>query len=92
MQLEDSRVAIATLASSRYVGPIKEKVEEWQRQFDIMHETLVGTNIIVRITPALEFMSVSCTKRTTYQSMFSYDLFYGLLHLHFFGVKWNLIF
>ena len=41
MQIEDSRVAIATIASSRYVGPIQEKVAEWQRRFDIMHETLV---------------------------------------------------
>ena len=43
LQLEDSRVAIATIASSRYVGPIKNKVLEWQRQLDIMHDTLVSS-------------------------------------------------
>ena len=41
VQLDDSRVSVATIASSRYVGPIKEKVEDWQRQLKLMNDTLV---------------------------------------------------
>ena len=41
VQLDDSRVSISTIASSRYVGPIKEKVEDWQRQLKLMNDTLV---------------------------------------------------
>jgi dynein heavy chain len=40
VQLDDSRVAVATIASSRYVGPIREKVEEWQKNLNLMNETL----------------------------------------------------
>lgn len=40
VQLDDSRVAIATIASSRYVGPIHERVEDWQKQLNLMNETL----------------------------------------------------
>ncbi|CAK8691447.1 unnamed protein product [Clavelina lepadiformis] len=40
VQLDDSRVSIATIASSRYVGPIKEKVEDWQKQLNLMNDTL----------------------------------------------------
>ena len=40
VQLDDSRVAIATIASSRYVGPIQERVEDWQKQLNLMNETL----------------------------------------------------
>ena len=39
-QLDDGRVMIATIASSRYVGPIKPKVEDWQRNLNLMSDTL----------------------------------------------------
>ena len=40
VQLDDSRVAMATIASSRYVGPIKERVEEWTKNLNLMNECL----------------------------------------------------
>lgn len=40
VQLDDSRVAIATIASSRYVGPIKDRVDDWSRQLNLMNETM----------------------------------------------------
>ena len=39
-QLDDGRVAISTIASSRYVGPIKGKVDDWQKQLNLMADTL----------------------------------------------------
>ncbi|XP_066516038.1 dynein axonemal heavy chain 6 isoform X2 [Hoplias malabaricus] len=38
--LEDSSINMATLASSRYVGPIKTRVDEWQRQLSLFSQTL----------------------------------------------------
>ena len=38
--LDDSQVNIATIAGSRHVGPIKMRVEEWQRQLNLFAETL----------------------------------------------------
>ena len=40
--LDDSRITVSTIASSRYVAPIKEKVEEWHRHLNLMNETLVS--------------------------------------------------
>lgn len=39
--LDDSNINIATIASSRHVGPIKSRVDEWQRQLDLFGKTLV---------------------------------------------------
>ena len=39
---DDSNINIATLISSRHVGPIKSRVEEWQRQLDLFGKTLVS--------------------------------------------------
>lgn len=39
--LDDSQVNVATIASSRHVGPIKPKVEEWVRQLQLFSQTLV---------------------------------------------------
>lgn len=38
--LDDSQVNIATIAGSRHVGPIKVRVEDWQRQLNLFAETL----------------------------------------------------
>lgn len=40
--LDDSNINIATIASSRHVGPIKPRVDEWQRQLDLFGKTLVS--------------------------------------------------
>ena len=39
--LDDSNINVATIASSRHVGPIKNKVEDWQKQLDLFGKTLV---------------------------------------------------
>jgi hypothetical protein len=41
--LEDSMVNIATIAGSKYVGPIREEVEKWQQDlltFQVLHFVL----------------------------------------------------
>ena len=38
--LDDSNINVATIASSRHVGPIKNKVEDWQKQLDLFGKTL----------------------------------------------------
>ncbi|KAG5457288.1 MAG: dynein heavy chain, N-terminal region 2-domain-containing protein, partial [Olpidium bornovanus] len=39
-QLEDSQVTIATLRSSRFLGPIKSDVERWDKQLNLFADTL----------------------------------------------------
>ncbi|XP_018593809.2 dynein heavy chain 6, axonemal [Scleropages formosus] len=38
--LDDSMVNVATVSSSRYVGPVKARVAEWQRQLSLFSQTL----------------------------------------------------
>nr|XP_055061459.1 dynein axonemal heavy chain 6 isoform X1 [Misgurnus anguillicaudatus] len=38
--LDDSIVNVATVASSRYAGPIKARVDKWQRQLSLFSQTL----------------------------------------------------
>ncbi|XP_074141707.1 dynein axonemal heavy chain 6 isoform X2 [Sminthopsis crassicaudata] len=38
--LDDSIINVATIASSRYVGPLKPRVDEWQRQLALFNQTL----------------------------------------------------
>ncbi|XP_078448652.1 dynein axonemal heavy chain 6 [Lampetra planeri] len=38
--LDDSIINISTITSSRYVGPIKSRVDEWQRQLLLFNQTL----------------------------------------------------
>ncbi|XP_069092738.1 dynein axonemal heavy chain 6 isoform X2 [Pleurodeles waltl] len=38
--LDDSTINISTIASSRYVGPIKARVDEWQKQLSLFSQTL----------------------------------------------------
>ncbi|KAK6493365.1 dynein heavy chain 6 [Huso huso] len=40
VNLDDSTINVATVASSRYVGPIKLRVDEWQRQLALFSQTL----------------------------------------------------
>lgn len=40
--LDDSNINIATIASSRHVGPIKPRVEDWSKQLDLFGKTLVS--------------------------------------------------
>lgn len=39
-QLEDSQVIISTIKGSRYIGPIRNEVEEWDRQLSLFADTL----------------------------------------------------
>ena len=38
--LDDSNINISTIASSRHVGPIKPKVDEWQKNLELFGKTL----------------------------------------------------
>ncbi|EGD81584.1 dynein heavy chain 6 [Salpingoeca rosetta] len=40
MLLDDSQVNIATIAGSRHVEPIRQRVEDWQRQLNLFSETV----------------------------------------------------
>ena len=40
--LDDSNINISTIASSRHVGPIKSRVDDWVKQLDLFGKTLVG--------------------------------------------------
>eukprot|EP00930_Biecheleria_cincta_P042962 TRINITY_DN29559_c0_g2_i1.p1 TRINITY_DN29559_c0_g2~~TRINITY_DN29559_c0_g2_i1.p1 ORF type:complete len:4097 (+),score=999.81 TRINITY_DN29559_c0_g2_i1:1152-12293(+) len=40
VELEDSLVNISTIAGSRFVGPIREEVEQWQKDLMLFQETL----------------------------------------------------
>lgn len=41
--LDDSQVNVSTIAGSRHVGPIKPRVEEWDKQLKLFSETLVSS-------------------------------------------------
>lgn len=40
--LDDSTINIATIASSRYIGPLKTRVDDWQKQLALFNQTLVS--------------------------------------------------
>ena len=40
--LDDSNINIATIASSRHVGPIKPRVDDWMKQLELFGKTLVS--------------------------------------------------
>ena len=53
--LDDSNINISTIASSRHVGPIKGRVDEWVKQLDLFGKTLVGVptdNMMLGIPPS----------------------------------------
>lgn len=39
--LDESNININTIGSSRHVGPIKPRVDDWIRQLDLFSQTLV---------------------------------------------------
>nr|KAI8735296.1 dynein heavy chain 6; axonemal-like [Biomphalaria glabrata] len=39
-QLEESQVTVGTIRGSRYIGPIKAEVEEWERKLQVFSRTL----------------------------------------------------
>ncbi|XP_059157269.1 dynein axonemal heavy chain 6-like [Physella acuta] len=39
-QLEESQVTVGTIRGSRYIGPIKAQVEEWERKLQVFSRTL----------------------------------------------------
>ena len=39
--LDDSNINVATIASSRHVGPIKSRVDDWGKQLELFNKTLV---------------------------------------------------
>lgn len=41
--LDESNININTIASSRHVGPIKPRVDEWIKNLDLFSRTLVST-------------------------------------------------
>ena len=41
--LDDSQVNVTTISSSRYVGPIAPRVEDWVRNLALFSETLVSS-------------------------------------------------
>lgn len=43
--LDESNINIQTIAASRYVGPIKPRVEDWAKQLDLFTATLVKKKI-----------------------------------------------
>lgn len=50
--LDDSQVNVSTIAGSRHVGPIKPRVEDWDKQLKLFSETLVSSlysSIIYRL-------------------------------------------
>ena len=40
--LDDSNINVGTIASSRHVGPIKPKVDDWTKQLDLFGKSLVS--------------------------------------------------
>lgn len=56
--LDESNINITTIASSRHVGPIKSRVEEWQKNLDLFTRTLVKPSLtIVRCTRTFVYIS-----------------------------------
>lgn len=51
VMLDDSNINIATIASSRHVGPIKSRVDDWVKQLDLFGKTLVRSNAYIIIKP-----------------------------------------
>ncbi len=44
--LDDSNINIATIASSRHVGPIKSRVDDWVKQLDLFGKNLVSVWLV----------------------------------------------
>jgi len=46
VNLDESNINIQTIASSRHVGPIKPRVDEWVKQLELFGKTLVSSTEI----------------------------------------------
>ncbi|UYV81319.1 DNAH6 [Cordylochernes scorpioides] len=46
--LDESLVNIFTIASSRYVGPFQERVDQWKKQLDLFSKTLVSLTYLLQ--------------------------------------------
>ena len=42
VNLDESNINVQTIASSRHVGPIKPRVDEWVQTLEVFHKTLVS--------------------------------------------------
>lgn len=49
--LDESNININTIASSRHVGPIKQRVDEWTKNLDLFSRTLVNQFIYTKELP-----------------------------------------
>ena len=58
--LDDSNINIQTIASSRHVGPIKPRVEEWLKNLDLFGKTLVRGFFMFCQTFVEHFASCMC--------------------------------
>lgn len=47
--LDDSNINITTIASSRHVGPIKQRVDEWMKNLDLFSKTLVNIFLSIEL-------------------------------------------
>lgn len=52
--LDESSISINTIASSKHVGPIKPRVEDWINQLEHFSKTLVSLFPIHRVTEYLK--------------------------------------
>ena len=43
VNLDESNINIQTIASSRHVGPIRGRVDEWVKQLELFSKTLVSS-------------------------------------------------
>jgi hypothetical protein len=61
--LDESNINIQTIASSRHVGPIKSRVDDWVKQLDLFGKTLVSVALIhfriIRLTVACSLFQAS---------------------------------
>jgi len=58
VNLDESNINIQTIASSRHVGPIKPRVDEWVKQLEIFGKTLVS--FVYRFVSRLFVVVHSC--------------------------------
>ena len=47
VNLDESNINIQTIVSSRHVGPIRPRVDEWVKQLDTFSKTLVSSGHLV---------------------------------------------
>jgi len=60
VNLDESNINIQTIASSRHVGPIRPRVDEWVKSLDIFGKTLVRSDDGVAIRFVLPVLQMTC--------------------------------